>query len=161
MSEPQPAKRKKISGARPFFHEADVPQLLARIEEIIRGGRLIFGPNTREFEESFRQYVGTQHAVSVSSCTAALEITMRFFGVAGRDVIVPTNTFAACVSAIQYAGGIPLLADMDPDTFCLDTEDALRRLNSKTAGVIVVHIAGLIHPEIDRLGEICREQGLV
>src|ERR1041384_3141827 len=160
MSEPATAKRPKISGARPYFHDEDVPQLLARIEEIIRGGRLIFGPNTREFEESFRNYVGTQHAVSVSSCTAALEITMRFFGVEGREVIVPTNTFAACVSAIKYAGGTPVLADMDPQTFCLDTEDVLRRITEKTAGVIVVHVAGLIYPEIDRLREICRELGL-
>lgn len=160
MTESAIAERRKISGARPYFHDEDVPQLLARLEEIIRGGRLIFGQNTREFEESFRNYVGTQHAVSVSSCTAALEITMRFFGVAGREVIVPTNTFAACVSAIKYAGGIPVLADMDAETFCLDIDDAQRRINPNTAGVIVVHIAGLIHPAMDRLGEICRERGL-
>lgn len=160
MSEPGTAKRRKISGARPYFHEEDVPKILSRMEEIVRGGRLIFGPNTREFEESFRKHVGTQHAVSVSSCTAALEIAMRFFGVQGREVIVPTNTFAACVSAIKYAGGTPVLADMDPQTFCLDADDVLRRINPNTAGVIVVHIAGLIYPEIDRLRDICHERGL-
>src|SRR6185295_7651755 len=117
MSEPATATRPKISGARPYFHDEEVPQILARLEESIRGGRLIFGQNTREFEEAFRSYVGTQHVVAVSSCTAALEITMRFFGVAGREVIVPTNTFDACVSAVKYAGGTPVLADMDPDTF--------------------------------------------
>src|SRR4029078_3566103 len=95
------ATRWRSGGARPYCHEDDVPQVLARLEEIIRGGRLIFGQNTREFEESFLQYVGVEHAVSVSSCTAALEITMRFFGVQGREVIVPTNTFAACVAAIK------------------------------------------------------------
>jgi dTDP-4-amino-4,6-dideoxygalactose transaminase len=153
-------KRKKISGARPYFHEEDVPKLLARVEDIIRGGRLIFGQNTSEFEESFRAYVGAEHAVSVSSCTAALEIAMRFFRVQGREVIVPTNTFAACVSAVTYAGGTPVLADMDPETFCLDTEDVLRRINEKTAGIIVVHIAGLIYPEIDRLRDECRRRGL-
>ena len=157
---PVTAKRQKISGARPYFHDDDVPQVLARLEEIIRGGRLIFGQNTREFEESFRQYVGVEHAVSVSSCTAALEITMRFFGVQGREVIVPTNTFAACVAAIKYAGGIPVLADMDPETFCLETADVLSRINENTAGVIVVHIAGLIDPDIDGLREVCRERGL-
>jgi perosamine synthetase len=160
MSESVTAKRRKISGARPYFHEDDVPQVLARLEEIIRGGRLIFGQNTREFEESFRHYVGVEHAVSVSSCTAALEITMRFFGVQGREVIVPTNTFAACVAAIKYAGGIPVLADMDPETFCLETADVLSRINEKTAGLIVVHIAGLIDPDIDGLRELCRERGL-
>ncbi|HJU55711.1 MAG TPA: DegT/DnrJ/EryC1/StrS family aminotransferase [Pyrinomonadaceae bacterium] len=160
MSEQAVAGRRKVSGARPFFHDEDVPQLLSRLERILRGGRLIFGENTREFEDSFRDYVGTRHAVSVNSCTTALEIVMRFFNVKGREVIVPTNTFASCVKAVMYAGGTPVLADMDPETFCLDTDDVLSRINSKTAGLIVVHIAGLVYPEIDRLREECRERGL-
>ncbi len=155
MSEPN-----KITGARPSFHEDDVPEVLARLENIIRSGRLVFGDNTREFEESFRTYTHSQHAVTLNSCTTALEIVMRFFGVEGREVIVPTNTFAACVSAVIYAGGRPVLAEMDPKNFCLDIEDALGRINSRTAGVIIVHIAGLIHPEMDRLREACRERGL-
>lgn len=160
MSKEVLAERKKISGARPYFHDEDVPELLSRLEEIIRGGRLIFGANTREFEEEFRRFVGTKQAVTVNSCTTALEITMRFFQVEGHEVIVPTNTFASCVKAIMYAGGRPVLADMDPETFCVDTEDVISRINSNTAGVIVVHIAGLIYPEIDRLREVCRERGL-
>lgn len=160
MSEQASAARRKVAGARPFFHDEDVPQLLSRLEQIIRGGRLIFGENTREFEDSFRDYAGTRHAVSVNSCTTALEIVMRFFDVRGREVIVPTNTFASCVKAVIYAGGTPVLAGMNPETFCLDTEDAINRINSKTAGIIVVHIAGLIYPEIDRLREVCRERGL-
>jgi len=160
MSKQSPAGGRKVSGARPYFHEEDVPELLQRIERIIRGGRLIFGENTREFEESFRARVGTRHAVSVNSCTTALEIAMRFYGVRGREVIVPTNTFASCVKAVMYAGGTPVLAGMNPQTFCLDTEDAISRINPNTAGILIVHIAGLIYPEIDRLREVCRERGL-
>jgi dTDP-4-amino-4,6-dideoxygalactose transaminase len=160
MAEQAVTERRKVSGARPYFHDDDVPELMGRIEKIIRGGRLIFGDNTREFEESFRKHVGTKHAISVNSCTTALEIVMRFFNVKGREVIVPTNTFASCVKAIMYAGGTPVLADMNPETYCLDTEDTIRRINDKTAGIIVVHIAGLIYPEIDQLRQICRERGL-
>jgi perosamine synthetase len=160
MSEEAATAGRKVTGARPFFHDEDVPHLLSRLEQIIRGGRLIFGENTREFEDSFRAHVGSRHAVSVNSCTTALEIVMRFFGVKGREVIVPTNTFASCVKAIMYAGGTPVLADMNTETFCLDTEDVLKRINSNTAGVIVVHIAGLIYPEIERLREVCRERKL-
>ena len=153
-------ERRRVSGARPLFHEDDVPELLGRVEKIIRGGRLIFGENTREFEESFREYVGTRHAVTVNSCTTALEIAMRFYGAKGREVIVPTNTFASCVKAVMYAGGTPVLASMNPETFCLDTEDVLSRINERTAGVLVVHIAGLVYPDMDRLREVCRERGL-
>ena len=67
MGEHATGERRRVSGARPLFHEEDVPELLGRIENIIRGGRLIFGENTREFEESFREYVGTRHAVTVNS----------------------------------------------------------------------------------------------
>jgi dTDP-4-amino-4,6-dideoxygalactose transaminase len=160
MNEQVVAARKKISGARPLFHKDDVPELMARLEKIVRGGRLIFGENTREFEESFRQHVGTRHAISVNSCTTALEIVMRFFGVKGREVILPTNTFASCVKAVMYAGGTPVLAGMNPHTFCFDTEDVISRINDRTAGILVVHLAGLIYPEIDRLREVCRERGL-
>src|ERR1043165_2673715 len=160
MSEQAIAGRRKVSGARPLFPEEGVPQLLSRLEGIIRGGRLIFGENTREFEDSFRNHVGSRYAVSVNSCTTALEIVMRFFNVKGREVIVPTNTFASCVKAVMYAGGTPVLADMDPETFCLDTEDAIRRINPNTAGIIIVHIAGLVYREIDRLRAICRERNI-
>lgn len=149
-----------IAGARPFFHDADMPEMLGRIEEVLRGGRLIFGNNTQEFEESFRNYVGSGYAVSVSSCTAALEITLRFYQLSGREVILPTNTFASDLKAVVYAGGTPVLADMDAGTFGLDIEDALSRINSRTAGIIAVHIGGLIDPKFDRLRQICRERGL-
>ncbi|MFN2597843.1 MAG: DegT/DnrJ/EryC1/StrS family aminotransferase [Pyrinomonadaceae bacterium] len=160
MSEPVTVERRKVSGARPLFHEEDVPELLGRLERIVRGGRLIFGENTREFEDSFRAYVGTRHAVSVNSCTTALEIAFRYYGARGREVIVPTNTFASCVKAVMYAGGTPVLAGMNPETFCLDTDDVLARINERTAGVLVVHIAGLVYPDIERLREVCRERGL-
>lgn len=152
--------KRAIAGARPYFHEEDVPEILERVEAVLRGGRLIFGANTREFEESFRAEVGTGHAVSVNSCTTALEIALRFYDVRGREVIVPTNTFASVVKAVIYAGGVPVLADMDPHTFCLDVDDALSRVTPRTAGVIAVHIAGLIDPQFERLRGLCHERGL-
>lgn len=152
--------QKSIAGARPYFHEEDIPEILARVEDILRGGRLIFGDNTREFEEGFRAEVGATHAVAVNSCTTALEIVLRFYDVRGREVIVPTNTFASVVKAVMYAGGIPVLADMDAATFGLDVEDALTRITPRTAGVIAVHLGGLIDPRFERLRGLCRERGL-
>jgi dTDP-4-amino-4,6-dideoxygalactose transaminase len=161
MSTQVEAERKRaIAGARPYFHEEDIPDILDRVEEILRGGRLIFGDNTREFEESFRNDVGAAHAVCVNSCTTALEIALRFYDVREREVIVPTNTFASVVKAVMYAGGVPVLADMDAHTFCLDVEDAFSRVNPRTAGIIAVHIAGLIDPQFDRLRRICRDRQL-
>ncbi|MCA1612552.1 MAG: DegT/DnrJ/EryC1/StrS family aminotransferase [Acidobacteria bacterium] len=152
--------KRAITGARPYFHQEDIPEILGRVENILRGGRLIFGDNTREFEESFRAEVGTEHAVCVNSCTTAIEIALRFYEVRDREVIVPTNTFASAVKAVIYAGGVPVLADMDAHTFCLDVDDALARVTPRTAGVIAVHLAGLIDPQFERLRQLCRERGL-
>lgn len=152
--------KKAVAGARPYFHGDDIPEILGRVEEVLRGGRLIFGPNTREFEEGFRAEVGTAHAVAVNSCTTALEIALRFYDVRDREVIVPTNTFASVVKAVIYAGGLPVLAEMDAHTFCLDVDDTLSRVNGRTAGVIAVHVAGLIDPQFERLRRLCRERGL-
>jgi dTDP-4-amino-4,6-dideoxygalactose transaminase len=151
---------KKISAARPFFPKEDVEAILADIEKILQSGRLILGEYTSRFEECFRNYVGAGQAVAVSSCTAALQITLRFFRSKGREVILPANNFPGVVSAVLDEGAHPVLADMDPHTFCLDVNDAIGRVTPRTAGMIVVHIAGLVCPEVDRLREFCEKKGL-
>lgn len=104
--------------------------------------------------------MGAEHAVAVSTCTAALQIAFRFHRIQGREVILPTNNFVGVVGAILDEGGIPVLADMDPETFCMDCEDALSRITPRTAGIVVVHIAGRIDSGIDRLKTVCDERGL-
>jgi len=152
--EPQP-----ITGARPFFPEADLPAILAEISEVLRGGRLILGPKVRALEEAWARVAGTKHAVAVSSCTAALEIAYRHVGVEGREVIVPTNTFVATAVAAVNAGARVVFADMEPADFCIDIDDAIARATSRTAAIVVVHVAGIIPSRIDRLRAHCKERG--
>jgi dTDP-4-amino-4,6-dideoxygalactose transaminase len=73
---------------------------------------------------------------------------------------VPTNTFVATANAVIYAGGTPVLADIKATTLCLDPAEILKRITSRTKGVVVVHLAGFPCPEIDEIGNICREHGL-
>jgi len=150
----------KVAAARPSFSDRDVAAILPELEAVLRSGRLILGEFTDRFEREFGNYVGTKHAVAVNSASSALQIVLRFFGVSGREVIMPANNFPGVVSAAIYEGAVPVLAEMDPSSFCIDTEDVLRRINGRTAGVIVVHIAGLICPEIDKLREACGQKGL-
>lgn len=89
-----------------------------------------------------------------------LRIALRYFGVKEKEVIVPTNTFIATSNAVIYSGGYPVLAEIQPDTLCLDPADLLKRITARTVGVIVVHIAGLPCPEIDEIQDICGERGL-
>jgi len=154
------AARQKIAAAMPRFPQEDLDQILPAIESILKSGRLILGPHTQRFEEAFRDYVGLEHAVAVGTCTAALQIAFRFHQLEGREVILPTNNFVGVVSAVIAEGGTPVLADMDPETFCMDLDDALARITPRTAGIVVVHIAGRIDPGIDRVRAVCEERGL-
>jgi dTDP-4-amino-4,6-dideoxygalactose transaminase len=150
----------KVAAALPAFPEEDLPEILHSIEEILRSGWLILGKYTHDFEESFRQYVGTEYAVAVNSCTTALQITLRFMGAKDREVIMPVNNFPGVVTAALSEGVRPVLAEMDTQSFCMDVNDAIERVTPKTAGMIVVHIAGRIPPGMERLRKFCSQRGL-
>ena len=77
---------------------------------------------------------------------SALEISLRVLGVEGREVIVPANTFFATAAAVVHAGGIPRFADVAPDTLALSAATVGRGHHRATAGVILVHIGGLVSP---------------
>jgi perosamine synthetase len=128
----------------------------------LRSGVLADGPRVNEFERQIADYVQTKHAIAVSSGTAALEIMLRFFGVENKEVIVPTNTFVATPTSVLLSGGKPVFADIKAETLCIDIDiDKIsKKLNSKTAGLIVVHIAGLICPEMRELRKFCQDNKL-
>lgn len=152
---------KKIGSAAPFFDEPDIESLGEEVKQILRSKRLVLGPYTKKFEEGFSKYVGTKYGVAVSSATAALEIVLRYCNVKDSEVIVPTNTFVACPNTVLYAGGKPVFADMNPDSFCIDIQDVKRKINAKTKVIMVVHLSGLPEPEMDNLHKICSERGII
>ncbi len=150
----------EIPSTRPYFSEEDIAAIADEVRLILRSGRLIVGPYTEKLETMFREYCGVKHAVAVGSCCAALDICMRYFDVAGKEVIVPTNTFIATGNAVIYGGGNLVLADIKADTLCLDPAEISRRVTEKTKGVILVHVGGLPCPDTEEIRNICREKGL-
>ncbi len=149
-----------IPAAKILFSDEDRRRILAAVDETLRTGQLTLGPHTKKFEEKFAQFVDVPHAVAVSSGTAALEILLRAYGVAGKEVIVPADTFFATAAAVLHAGGRPRFVDIEPETLGLDPaklEGAIRR---DTRGMILVHIGGWVSRHIDRIRDICRVQNL-
>ena len=124
-------KRRRVPAAKPVISEDSLRALLPEIEQILRSGQYILGPQTERFEEMFRQYIGTSFAVAVSSCSAALQIILRYFGIEGREVIIPTSGFPGGLSPILFEKGIPVLSEMDEQTFCMDVDDAISRVTQK------------------------------
>src|SRR5919197_3542861 len=97
----------------PFFDLKVEQEDLDAVAETLRSGWLTMGPRTADFEKAFADYVGTKHAVAVSSCTAALHLAYLAAGVGpGDEVIVPSFTFAATAAAVLYCGGTPVFADI-------------------------------------------------
>jgi dTDP-4-amino-4,6-dideoxygalactose transaminase len=150
----------KIRSAFPFFDEESIGKILRDIESVLRSGVLTDGQHVKDFERLFAEYVGVEHAVAVSSGTSALEIALRYFELKGREVIVPTNTFVATPNSVLFAGGTPIFADIREDTLCIDPDDVEKKISQRTAGVIVVHVAGLVCPQMKTIVDLCEDNGL-
>ena len=150
----------KIPNAKPFFPDDDIDSILCEIKNSLKSGILTLGPNVVKLEKEFARYVGVEYAIAVNAGTSALEIALRYYDLKGGEIIVPTNSFVASANAVILAGGKPIFVDIKEETLCLDPDDVRKKITAKTRGVMVVHLAGLIPPEIGEIKEICDENGL-
>jgi dTDP-4-amino-4,6-dideoxygalactose transaminase len=151
---------RKIPPLRLWFPEEDRKEIHQRIERCLAEGQVAQGSNVREFEERFAEYCGCRYALAVSSGGAALEVAMWALDVRGKEVLVPTNTFLATAAAVLLAGGQVKLVDIDPRTAAPNLDILRRSVSSRTAGVIMVHIGGIISPEIEAIRDWCSSRGL-
>jgi dTDP-4-amino-4,6-dideoxygalactose transaminase len=129
--------------------------------DTLRSGWLTMGPRTQEFERAFAEYVGAQHAVAVSSGTAALHLACSAIELGpGDEAIVPAMTFAATAAAVRYTGAQEVLCDVRaPDEPNIDPADVARRLTPRTKAVLPVHMFG--YPAaIEELRALCEERGI-
>src|SRR6266545_401588 len=158
--------RVEVPAARVVFRDEDRAEITSAISSILASGGLTLGPYTERFETAFAEAHSASngvapHAVATSSGTAALDIVLRTAGVVGRDVVVPANTFFATAAAVLQAGGRPVFADIDAATLALSRATVEAALTPATAAVVLVHIGGLITPEVGEIRRLCDERGVV
>lgn len=152
--------QRKVPSFRLSIRPPELSEVIEGIEGVLSSGQLTLGVHTKQLEQEFAHFVGMPFACAVSSGTAALEIALRTFGVEGKDVLVPTNTFFATAAAVLHAGGTPRFVDCDPRTLGMDYNSLVQRWSPECAGVIVVHIGGPVAPGIEAIRQFCRERGL-
>ena len=140
--------------ADPFFSADDRKKIHAEVDRILDTS-LSMGPNVRAFEEEFADRVGVRHAIAMNACTSALEASLLAHNISGREVIIPAETFIATGMAVHLAGGIPVFAEISDKTLCLDLEDIKKRVSEKTAGIILVHMSGLMVENISEFRKFC------
>ena len=139
------------------LEESDIEATL----EALRSGWLTMGPRTAELEQAYASAVGSEHAVAVSSGTAALHLACVVAGVGpGDEVIVPALSFVADAHAPRCAGGEPVLVDVvAPGEPLVDPAAVEAAITERTKAVIAVHMFG--YPaDLERLAAICDEHGL-
>jgi dTDP-4-amino-4,6-dideoxygalactose transaminase/lipopolysaccharide/colanic/teichoic acid biosynthesis glycosyltransferase len=139
----------------PFFRPKLTEAEIIEVSETLRSGWITTGPKVRRFENDFASAVRADHALALSSCTAALHLAVESLGLKrGQAVLVPTLTFAATAEIVRYCEAIPLLVDCDEKTFniALDSaEGIIQKIRSgstvhpsnlEIVGIIPVHVGG-------------------
>ncbi len=135
-------------------------ELDAAALEVLRSGWYVLGPQVRAFEEEFAAWLGVPAAAGVASGTDALLLTLLACEVgAGDEVIVPSHTAVATVTAVELAGARPVLADIRADTFTLDPDAVAAAITPRTRAIIPVHLYGQA-ADLDVLIELAQRRGL-
>jgi len=125
------------------------------VMDVLDSGWMTTGPQVREFERRFAEYVGSPHAVALNSATAALHLALDALGVGpGDEVIVPTWTFAASAEVVVYRGARPILIDIDRETLNASVDATLAAVTPRTKAVVAVHFAGRPAPIHDLVAEL-------
>jgi len=120
------------------------------------------GPFVTRFEQDFAAYVGAAPAQTLTTAngTVALHLALTALGIGpGDEVIVPTLTFAASAAAVIHAGAAPVLADVEPDSWCLDPDAVEALITPRTKALMPVHLYGQ-PAAMDRLLDIAARHGL-
>jgi perosamine synthetase len=118
------------------------------------------GPVVTKFENDFAKFAGVNHAVAVNTGTAALHSAIVAAGVKqGDEVILPSFTFVATAEAVVMAGGKPVFADIDPETYHLALAEIEENVTKKTKAIVPVDLYGL-PVDIKPIRKIAAEHGL-
>ena len=118
------------------------------------------GKYIQEFEEAFARYLGVKHAITATSGTTALHLSLDALGIGpGDEVIVPDFTMIASAYAVLYTGARPVLVDSDPDIYTIDTTQIAANITPHTKAIMPVHIYGH-SADMDPIFSIAQERGI-
>ena len=134
---------------------------LEYVTECIRTGWISSaGRFIEAFEEAWAGYCGMKYGIAVSNGTVALQIAVGCLdSQPGDEVIMPTFTIISCAQAVTYNGGVPVLVDSEPHTWCMDVNQVEAKITPRTRAIMPVHIYG--HPvDMDPLLDLAEKYGL-
>ncbi len=133
----------------------------ALLAKITRSNRWSFdGPYEWEFARRFTEYQKAKHGLCCANGTVALQMALEALGIGAYDeVIVPGMTWQATAAACLDVNAVPILVDVEPDTWCIDVEQVEAAITDRTRAVIVVHLYGCM-PDMTKIKQLCKKRGL-
>jgi len=144
-----------IPFGKPLLDQAEIDAVVA----VLSGTVLVHGPITHEFEQRFAARIGAKHAVSVSSCTAALHLSLFANSIGPGDlVVVPAMTHVATAHAAEFCGARPVFVDVAADTGNLDPAALASAMSPAVRTVMPVHYLGL-PCDMEAISGICERNG--
>lgn len=127
----------------PLFRACAGKEELRNVKKVLDSGFLGKWKFTEQFEKKFAKFTGAKYCVGTNSGTAALHLALMAYGIGrGDEVLVPNLTFCSTALVVLYVGARPVWVDVDPETLCMDPEDMVRKITTRTAAVIPVHYGG-------------------
>jgi dTDP-4-amino-4,6-dideoxygalactose transaminase len=146
--------------AWPVFDERDVEAVAETVRSGDWGGFPEPGRNAGRFEEAFAAYQGAAHGILMANGTVTMEVALKALGIGwGDEVIVPALTFAATAYAPMAAGALPVIVDVTPETWTIDTEQVEAAVGPKTRALMPVHL-GHQMADMDRIADIATRHDL-
>jgi dTDP-4-amino-4,6-dideoxygalactose transaminase len=128
----------------PFSPPRIDENIISEVVATLKSGWITTGPRTKQFEIELTEFTGCKKTLAVSSATAGMELILRWFGVKpGDEVIIPAYTYCATANVVIHCGAIPIMADINPDTFNIDVNKIEKLITPRTKVIIPVDIAGL------------------
>ncbi|MBI4678143.1 MAG: DegT/DnrJ/EryC1/StrS family aminotransferase [Elusimicrobia bacterium] len=147
---------RKIEFFRHNIDERDIRRAAA----VLRSVFLTTGAEVAAFEDGMRRYLGSEHVVGLTSCTAALHLGLEAWGVGpGDEVITPAMSFCATSNAILHAGAVPAFVDSEEGTGNIDAELIEGRITRRTKAIMPVHLYGHL-ADMRRIRSIAGRRGL-
>ncbi|MEI7635907.1 MAG: DegT/DnrJ/EryC1/StrS family aminotransferase [Syntrophus sp. (in: bacteria)] len=130
------------------------------VRNVMEGGWYILGKEVATFESEFAAYVGCTQGIGVGSGTEAIQMALKACGIGeGDEVITVSHTAVATVAAIEAAGAVPVLVDIEPDYFTMDTNKLESAISPRTKAVIPVHLYGQ-PADLAAILDVARPRGL-
>lgn len=152
-----PVRKEFIPYGKQYIDKQDIES----VSKVLESPYLTTGPKVEEFERALCKLTGAKYSVVISSGTAALHAACYAAGITSGDEVITTPiTFAASANSVLYCGGMPIFADINPETWNIDPKEIEKKISKKTKAVIAVDFTGQA-VELEEIKAICKRYNLI